>query len=273
MTVQHSFRYTEQADPRWPARDGLPTMYDLPSEYPEDPGMPDQFHVWQSELLNQTFRPPAYDPERIMTAIDLNLYYDPDRPLNYKRPDWYAVLDVPRLYDGWDPRLSFVVWQERTVPFIVVELLSPGTEDEDLGRTSRKSGDPPTKWEVYEQILGVPYYAVFSRYTDQFRVFELINGRYREIAMPMKRLMLPRIGLGLGIWHGFYEGVERKWLRWYLPDGTWIPTHEEQAKQERNRAGQEWLRAEIALEQLENEREQVKKLLARLAAAGISPDT
>jgi Uma2 family endonuclease len=27
-----------------------------------------------------------------------------------------------------------VVWQEEIAPYLVVELLSPGTEDEDLGR-------------------------------------------------------------------------------------------------------------------------------------------
>ena len=31
-------------------------------------------------------------------------------------------------------RLSYVRWQERVDPLIVVELLSPGTEEEDLGQ-------------------------------------------------------------------------------------------------------------------------------------------
>ena len=60
-------------------------------------------------------------------------------------------------------RWSYVIWQEGISPFLVVELLSPGTEAEDLGRSSMRLADkPPSKWQVYEQILQVPFYAVFE---------------------------------------------------------------------------------------------------------------
>jgi len=96
-------------------------MYDLPSE--EEPGLPDEFHLWQAELLSQTFRPPQFAAEQIFVASDLNLY-----PLNtgwYKRPDWFAVVGVSRLYQGQDLRLSYVSWQEGVRPVVVIELLSP----------------------------------------------------------------------------------------------------------------------------------------------------
>lgn len=55
----------------------------------------------------------------------------------------------------------------------------------------QEASQPPTKWEVYEQILGIPYYVVFDRYTEQEaqraererqRVLELeaLLARYRE---------------------------------------------------------------------------------------------
>ena len=69
-----------------------------------------------------------------------------------------AVVGVPRLYEGHDMRLSYAIWQEKVSPIVVVELLSPGTEDEDLGRTVSELGKPPKKWVVYEQILRVSYY-------------------------------------------------------------------------------------------------------------------
>lgn len=87
-------------------------MYDLPSEDPEEPGLPDAFHLLQPELLRLTFRPPSYPKDTVFTASDMNLYYDVRQPLWYKRPDWFGVLDVPRLYDGQDMRLSYVIWQE-----------------------------------------------------------------------------------------------------------------------------------------------------------------
>ncbi|MFM7576337.1 MAG: Uma2 family endonuclease, partial [Microcystaceae cyanobacterium] len=48
-------------------------MYDLPSEDPEEPGLPDEFHLLQPELLRQTFRPPSYETDKFFTASDLNL--------------------------------------------------------------------------------------------------------------------------------------------------------------------------------------------------------
>ena len=41
--------------PRLP-RHQLPTMYDLPSEFPEESGLPDVFHDLQPELLSATLR-------------------------------------------------------------------------------------------------------------------------------------------------------------------------------------------------------------------------
>ncbi|BAP57858.1 hypothetical protein THII_3561 [Thioploca ingrica] len=155
---------------KFPSQDQRPTMYDLPSEDPQELGLPDIFHYFQPHLLQDTFVPPHYLPEQIFAAGDLNLYYDLHHPLWHKRPDWFAVLGVARLYQQQDLRLSYVVWDEKVIPFIVVELLSPGTEKEDLGQTIREVNQPPVKWEVYEQILQVPYYVVFDRYTELSRV-------------------------------------------------------------------------------------------------------
>ena len=276
-------KFTGQAAPD---RAALPTMYDLPSEDPEEPGVPDQFHTCQANLLTETFRPPGHARERFLTAADLNLYYDVHHTGNYKCPDWFAAMDVPHLYGKDDDlRLSYVVWQEGAVPLIVVELLSPGTEKEDLGMTVRKPGAPPTKWEVYEQILGIPYYILFSRHTDQLRAFVMTRQhRYREVHLPEKRLWLPGTGLGLGLWDGTYQDSgKRLWLRCYDSDGNWIPTADErrktaeqraeqerqQAEQERQRAEQEKKKKKIVEQQLRDERELTRQLLARLAAAGV----
>jgi Uma2 family endonuclease len=90
----------EQADPPRSPRETLPTMYDLPCEDPEEPGLPDEFHDLQPQLLSRTLRLTGYTRENCFTASDLNLYYDVRHPLWHKRPDWFLVVDVPRLYDG-----------------------------------------------------------------------------------------------------------------------------------------------------------------------------
>ncbi|NJR26163.1 MAG: Uma2 family endonuclease, partial [Richelia sp. CSU_2_1] len=240
--------------------------------------------------------PANYSADQIFCTGDMNLYYDVRHPLWYKRPDWFGVVGVSRLYESVDMRLSYVTWQEGINPFVIVELLSPGTEKEDLnevsetvpaateavannGQTNREANSetainnaeltqepqpekPPRKWEVYEQILRIPYYVVFSRYTNRMRAFKLEGGHYQELEIPDNRVWMSEINLGLGLLLGEYFGVTRLWLRWYDAEGNWVPTPEEQ---ERERAEQERERAEIAESQL-------AALIQRLQDSGIDPD-
>ncbi|MBW4554278.1 MAG: Uma2 family endonuclease [Aphanocapsa sp. GSE-SYN-MK-11-07L] len=232
-------------------------MYDLPSEDPQEPGLPDEFHDYQPEVLRLTFCPPNYSPDQVFSGSDLNLYYDIRHANWYKRPDWFGVVGVPRLYDGQDLRLSYVIWQEGVSPNLVVELLSPGTEREDLGQTSQEPGTPPSKWQVYEQILRVPYYVVFDRYTDQTRFFQLVGDRYAQLGLSQPRLWLPSVELGLGLWQGTYQGITRQWLRWYDAEDNWIPLPAEKIEQAEQRA--------ISAEQKANQ------LAQRLRELGIEP--
>jgi Uma2 family endonuclease len=240
----------------------LPTMYDLPSEDPEEMGLPDEFHDTQPDLLKETCRPAA---DKFFMGADLNLYYDVEHTGWYKRPDYFLVIGVPASTSPQDGRQSYVVWQEGVNPFLMVELLSPGTEAEDLGQTLRVVGKPPTKWQVYEQVLQVPYYAVFDEFSNRFRMFCLRGGQYVESTISGQGFWLPEIELGLGIWSGSYQGVKNRWLRWYDRAGNWILTNEEEkllaqqeamqasqlADQERQRADQEQLRAEGAEQRAE----------------------
>ncbi|MEP0885737.1 Uma2 family endonuclease [Trichocoleus sp. ST-U3] len=279
-----------QTDPPLSPRETLPTMYDLPSEDPEEPGLPDEFHDLQPQLLSLTFCPPHYPASQVFTASDMNLYYDVRHAQWYKRPDWFGVVGVPRLYDEVDMRLSYVVWQEGINPYVIVELLSPGTEKEDLGEfdeeklppESKKVADngqaiepqreekPPRKWEVYEQILRIPYYLVFSRYTNQLRAFKLDGAHYQELELHQSQVWMPELELGLRLWQGEFQGIERLWLRWYDAQGNWIPT---EAEQERQRAEQARQRAEQAESRAEEAEARLESLMQRLRASGIDPDT
>jgi Uma2 family endonuclease len=273
----------EQTEPPRSPRETLPTMYNLPSENPEEPGLPDEFHALQPQLLSRTCRPPQILAQQMFTGTDMNLYYDVRYPRWYKRPDWFLVVGVPRLYDETDLRLSYVIWQEGVDPLVVVELLSPGTEAEDLGENVRSEDliqvpaaessqaeesrkiqeigettkeQPPRKWDVYERILRVPYYVVFSRYTNRLRAFTLVADRYQELELDpnQPKLWIPALELGLGLWQGEYEGVTRLWLRWYDSQKNWVLTDTQQALQ----------RAEQAEALLEQERQEKERLLERL---------
>jgi Uma2 family endonuclease len=244
----------QQRNPPLPPKETLPTMYDLPSEEVEDSGMSDQYHLWQANLLGETFNPPDYPSDQVFTATDLNLYYDSRHPHWYKRPDWFAVVGVDRFYEQRESRLSYVIWQEGVTPFVVVELLSPSTEKEDLGQTLRVIDKPPTKWEVYEKILRIPYYVVFNGYTNELQLFQITGSTYQKIPLSSTKFWLPEINLGLGLWLGEYKGLHRLWLRWYDENECWLLTPVEKEQQlvekERQRAEQEKQRAEQA--ELEN---------------------
>lgn len=251
-----------QTDPPRSPKEVLPTMYDLKSEDPEEPGLPDEFHAFQPQFLRETFLPSGYASDRVFVATDLNLYYDARHPNWYKRPDWFGVVGGSRLYEERDLRLSYVIWQEGVSPFVVVELLSPGTEKEDLGQTLREVNQPPTKWEVYERILRIPYYVVFDRYTDKLQAFQLVAGRYQELNLVEPRIWMPELEIGLGLWQGVYEEISRLWLRWYNAAGDWIPTPEER---ERQRGSQAEQRAEQA-------EQRAAQLAERLRELGINPE-
>jgi len=256
-------------------------MDDLPSEDPEESGLPDEFHDLQPQLLSATLRLSGYPRDQIFTGTDLNLYYDVRHPQWYKRPDWFLVVGVPRLYDGTDLRSSYVIWQEGVDPFVVVELLSPGTEKDDLGEYAdlgEGSGQgnpvlsistdaepvvengaatrdtPLRKWEVYEQSLRVPYYIVFDRYTNALQAFQLEGNHYQPQALIESRVWLPSLGLGVGLWQGEYRELNRLWLRWYDANGNWIP-----------------LKAELERQRTEQERQRAERLAERLRQAGIDP--
>jgi Uma2 family endonuclease len=267
-----------QTDPPLPPWQTLPTMYDLPSEDPEEPGLPDEFHNLQPQLLSRTLRLACVAEDEFFTGSDMNLYYDKVHTQWYKRPDWFLSIGVPRLYEGREMRNSYVIWQERVAPFVIVELLSPGTEAEDLGPFAPNPINPahadqkiPGKWQVYEQILRVPYYVVFSRYTNELRFFHLVGGHYQEqpLNATNPRLWISELDLGLGLWEeGTFDGVTRSWIRWCDAAGNWLLTdaEAERAQKEQERAQKEQERAQKEQERAQKEQERAQKEQALLRA-------
>ncbi len=263
-----------------PPSETLPTMYDLPSEDPEELGLPDEFHDFQPKLLRETCKPKTYPAAECFIGTDLNLYYDSRHPLWHKRPDWFLCLGVTIADRQEDLRWSYVLWQESVSPFLVVELLSPGTEKDDLGSKVRELGKPPTKWEVYERILRVPFYVVYDRYENQLRVFTLRSGQYEQLALTTSepKFWFEQLELGLGVWQGVHHGIEGKWLRWYDAAGNWVSTHSEarqtaETAQQRAEAAQQMAEAAQKSAEAEAEAERLarRSAIPRLVSLGLTP--
>ncbi|MDY6785694.1 MAG: Uma2 family endonuclease [Cyanobacteriota bacterium] len=282
-----------------PPKEKLPTMYDLPDEFPEDPGLPDEFHDLQPDFLRLTLHSRKFPSEQIFIGTNLNIHYDLNHPLWHKRPDWFVAVGVPRLYDGHDLRKSYLMWQEEVSPLVIVELLSPGTTKEDLGENAppeeeeipddgqhgvKPSFTPPSKWEVYEQILKVPHYIVFNRFTNRLRYFKLEQGSYQEQSLnEMAPLIwIPELELGIGLWEGEGAGIHRLWLRWCDEEGNWIPTPAEAAEQRAEAAQQQaeaaqqqaeaaQQRAETAEQRAETAERAIAQAIPRLLNLGLAP--
>jgi len=260
-------------------------MYDLPSEFPEEPGLPDEFHDYQPQLLSRTLRLKDYADNNQFTGTDLNVYYDTNNTLWHKRPDWFLAVDVPRWYNGHDWRMSYVTWHEEKSPTVIVEFLSLNTEKEDLGRFYRKSDKvpgsnieppanaqfiplteadkqnktaPPDKFTVYEQYLKTPHYIVYSRYTQNLRYFKHNGLCYEEQVLNSQRplIWLDDLSIGLGLWNDYYKGVLGPLLRWCDAEGNWCPTDTEQERQAKEQA-----------------QAQAHKLAEKLRELGIDPDS
>ncbi|MEQ8538178.1 MAG: Uma2 family endonuclease [Coleofasciculus sp. D1-CHI-01] len=114
-----------------------------------------------------------------------------------------------------------------------------------IGRTVQQPGNSPTKWHVYEQILRIPYYIIFSRYTNQLHAFHLVGGHYEPIDIN-ERVPISELGLSLGLWQGNFREINRLWLRWFDASGTLILMPSEEAVAAEQRA----LAAEQRAEQL-----------------------
>jgi flagellar biosynthesis GTPase FlhF len=145
---------------------------------------------------------------------------------------------------------------------------------------------------------------VFDGATNNLRAFVLTGDRYEELILAEPRVWMPEIELGLGLWLGAFEGLERSWLRWYDVNGTWIQTPTEQQRQQKElaqqrteqqrqqkelaqqRTEQQRQQKELAQQQAEQQREEkelaqqqaeqahqrAERLAERLRAMGIDPD-
>lgn len=90
------------------------------------------------------------------------------------------------------------------------------------------------------------------------QAFRLQGDCYVPLNLPDSRLWINSLRLGISVWQGVYQGIERQWLRWYNSTGTWILCERE--------------RTEAAQQQAEQERQRVQRLIAQLRSLGVEPD-
>lgn len=226
----------------------LPTHKDLPEEdgtfvknFQEHP---------QSILLTDSIWPvleKLHPDGQFTVGQDSGIYWRiTDPPLRGAiSPDWYYVPNVPPTLDGEMCR-SYVMWQEFVSPLIIIEFVS-----ETAGGERDRTPETGKFW-IYEKRIRPAFYAIYDVKQGMVDAYHLVEDTFQPIAPnERKHFPIPRMGVELGIWRGEYKGVKLPWLRWWNAEGTLLPTPEERADQETQRA---------------------EKLAAKLRELGINPD-
>jgi len=245
------------------------------------------FHVLQMVLFLELvrYRMAQLGQERAFAGGDMFVYYSleqaravaeeehqmalfesglrPDKPKKtaFRGPDAFLVKDaVQHDRDVWK------VWEEDgRYPDLILELLSPSTWESDYTEKKR----------IYQDVFGTSEYFLFTPNQERVDAFRLLDGRYQKIVPSSSgRLWSRELELEVGTWHGTYEGQAGRWLRLFHPDGHLVPTKDERAEQERQRAEQaeerveqERQRAEQADQRAEQERQRAEQAEERARAA------
>jgi Uma2 family endonuclease len=140
-------------------------------------------------------------------------------------PDVFLSLDARVHENIWEKRnRSNMIWEFGKPPDVVIEVVS-NQKGKELGE----------KLKRYERMRAL-YYAVFDPQRliqkEALRIFELAVGEY----IPKLDRNLSRVGLGLTLWEGVFEGHRAQWLRWCDDGGNLLATGAESARMERQRA-------------------------------------
>jgi Uma2 family endonuclease len=214
-------------------------------------------------------------PELAMTTTDYGICATVNGKTIVKAPDWSYIPE--RRVDRREVDMSYTPYLQGDCPAIVIEFISPT----DGGEYSTQITTPMGKWLFYEQIVRVPYYAIFEPISGDLEVYQLdAQSRYQRLNVTETgRYWIDTMQLSLGAFYGSREGRTGYWLRWWDQANNLLPWREELLSQERDRtalerdrAEQEKQRAEQEKQRAEQEKQRADRLAAYLREQGIDPD-
>lgn len=182
-----------------------------------EPPLESELHLHQIILLLQTLELWWQNRQDFYAAANLTIYYKwPQVQSNdFRSPDFFVVLGCEH-----HTRKSWMVWEEDgKYPNFIVELLSESTAKIDKG----------LKKQIYQDIFRTPEYFWFDPKNLEFAGFLLLGGTYEPIEPnPQGLLWSQQLNL--------YLGVHENQLRYFTAEGQVIPTPEEAAEWEAQRA-------------------------------------
>ncbi|MFM7882854.1 MAG: Uma2 family endonuclease [Microcystis panniformis] len=173
----------------------------------DEPPMETELHLRQLMLLIQSLELLWKDRQDFYAFGNLTIYYSPNQRKSeyFRGPDFFVVLGVAR-----KPRKSWLVWEEDgKYPHVIIEILSDSTAETDRG----------LKKEIYQETFRTPNYFWFDPTSLEFSGFQLMAGKYEEIAANEQGwLWSQQLELFLG--------VHDSQLRFFTPEGNTISLNE-----------------------------------------------
>jgi Uma2 family endonuclease len=185
--------------------------------YSDEPPLETDLHRLQITLLIQCLEWLWGDRNDFYASGNLTIYYSPRqrKSEDFRGPDFFVVLGTER-----KPRKSWVVWEEDgKYPHVIVEILSPKTAATDRSLKKR----------IYQDTFRTPDYFWFDPNTLEFAGFHILDGQYQPLE-PNDQGWLWSQQLQL------YLGIYQQQLRFFTPEGQLVPTPEEVAQQQAQRA-------------------------------------
>jgi len=217
----------------------------------DEPEMESSAHYMQLLLLVTCLEWLWRDRKDFFIGANLTISRQELRSRDFRGPDFFLVKETEKR-----PRSSWVVWEEEgKYPDLIIELLSDSTATAD--RTLKKT--------LYQDRFRTPEYFWFSPVSLELQGFRLIGSQYQAIPLVSFADAPNRKGWYWSETLGLYLGVEAGKLRYFTAEGSKVPTPEEAAEQEQQRAEQ----AELLLKQ---EQQRAEQLAAQLRALGVNPD-
>jgi Uma2 family endonuclease len=223
---------------------------------PADSPFSEKQQRFLTETLYSSWTPPPHParpdkPRTFWAAANVGIF-----PLLRQQtprvPDVFVSLYVSPP-ERWHENKTYFLWDYGKAPDVVIEIVS-----------NREGGELGAKLYDYAE-LGVIYYVVHDptrQLGDEvLQTFVLQGGEYR----PLERAFLPRLGLGLTLWHGVFEQKEDTYLRWCDEAGELLLTGDERAAREAEARRQAEERAAQA-------EERAARFAAKLRELGLDPE-
>jgi Uma2 family endonuclease len=173
-----------------------------PVRYPESDGKPmgeTETHIREIMRLIRTLDLRFADRDDVYVGGDLLVYYEEGNPRAVVVPDVFVAVGAPK---GPERRI-WKLWEERVPPTLVIEVTSPSTRREDLGR----------KRTLYAR-LGVPEYVLYDPLGEYLRPalqgFRLARVAFEPMAVERESLVSEALGLRLTLVDGHLQFIDRE---------------------------------------------------------------